>query len=72
MNYIIVSNDIFFSPIYSKLLTWLLVGFFKIGDDKDEKKMEVVLLTYLGSYFGLHPYSQIKGSLQAQTGHTRI
>ena len=42
MNYIIVSNDIFFSPIYSKLLTWLLVGFFKIGDDKDEKKMEVV------------------------------
>ena len=59
MNYIIVSSDIFFSPVYSRLLTWLLVEFFKIGDDKDEK-MEVVLLTYLGRYFGLYPYSQIK------------
>lgn len=60
MNYIIASSDIFFSPVSSRLLTWLLVEFFKIGDDKDEKKVEVVLLTYLGCYFGLYPYSQIK------------
>ena len=38
VNYIIVSSDIFFSPVYSRLLTWLLVEFFKISDGKDEKK----------------------------------
>lgn len=65
MNYIMLSNDISFSPVYSKLLAWLLVEFLKICDDRNEKNIEVVLLNYLGWYFDLHPYSRIKlkGSL---------
>jgi len=60
MNFIIVSSDIFFSPVYSRLLTWLLVEFFKIGDDKDEKKNGSGFTDLPWMLFWLYPYSQIK------------
>ena len=37
MNCVMLSNAISFRPVYSKLLTWLLVIFLKICDDRDEK-----------------------------------
>lgn len=63
MNYIIVSNDIFFSPVYSKLLTWLLVEFFKIGDDKDEKKngSGFIDLSWMLSWFASLFTNKVKG-----------